>query len=520
MTKILYSNINICDIDKFESYETNLLIEDGVVSDIGRSINYDKYTEVIDLRNFYMLPGLVDSHGHMTHLGKNQYEVDLRDCKSEYEVVNKIKNFLDLNNNLLWINGGGWNQENFDTKLLPDNKYLSINFPNIPVTLSRIDGHAIWCNKKALDMANIHEDTPVPDGGEILKKDGLLTGILVDKAQQLIRNIIPSESIEDVKKWILKAQEVCLSNGLTEVHDAGISSIQFDAYKELINDGKLKIRVYAMANQELFENNVSKYKSELFELRSVKLVADGALGSNGAALIDQYQNLDTYGILILDKNKLKTLFSQAFKEDFQVCIHAIGDKTNREIVRALREVLGNSDQDQFDHRTRIEHAQIIKEEDIKEISDLNIIASVQPMHCISDMDMAEERLGERIKDSYLWKTLIDNNILLIGGSDFPVEDSSPLMGIYAAVNRTKFNNIPYGGWQPKELLNLKEALEMYTKNTAYGSFKENLKGNIEIGHIADFTFIDRDISSLPNSDILKCKISATMVNGEMVYKDF
>jgi len=520
MTKFLYSNINIFDIDKFEFYETNILIEDGVVSDIGRSINYDKKTEIIDLKDFHMLPGLVDSHGHMTHLGKNQYEVDLRDCKSEFDVVNKIKTFLDLNKNLSWVNGGGWNQEKFDIKLLPDNKYLSMNFPDIPVTLSRIDGHAIWCNKKALDMANIQEDTPVPDGGEILKKDGLLTGILVDKAQQLIRNIIPTESIDDVKKWILKAQEICLSKGLTEVHDAGISSIQFEAYKKLINEDKLKIRVYAMANQELFENNVSKYKSGLLELKSVKLVADGALGSNGAALIEKYQGLDTYGILILDKNKLQTLFSKAFEDDFQVCIHAIGDKANREVVLALREVLKNFHGHQFDHRTRIEHAQIIKEEDIKEISDLNVIASVQPMHCISDMYMAEERLGDRVKDSYLWKTLIDNNILLIGGSDFPVENPSPLMGIYAAVNRTKFNNSPSGGWQPKEKLNLKEALELYTKNTAYGSFKENVKGNIEIGKIADFTLIDRDISLLSVDDILKCKIVATIVNGEMVYKDF
>ena len=275
-----------------------------------------------------------------------------------------------------------------------------------------------------------------------------------------------------------------------------------------------------MANQELFENNVSKFKSELFELKSVKLVADGALGSNGAALIEKYQDSDTYGILILDKNKLKNLFSKAFKESFQVCIHAIGDKANREVVLALREVLENSNDHQFDHRTRIEHAQIIKEEDLKEISDLNVIASVQPMHCISDMHMAEERLGSRVKDSYLWKTLINNNILLIGGSDFPVENSSPLMGIYAAVNRTKFNNSPYGGWQPKEILNLKEALEMYTKNTAYGSFKENFKGNIEIGKIADFTLIDRDISLLSNHDVLECKISGTIVNGEMVYKDF
>ena len=520
MSKILYSNINIFDIDKFGSYESNLLAEDGVVTNIGNKKNYDKKTEVIDCSNLFMLPGLVDSHGHMTHLGKNQYEVDLRDCKSEYEVVQKIKNFLDLNNNLSWINGGGWNQENFDIKSLPDNKYLSVNFPDIPVTLTRIDGHAIWCNKKALDMANIQEYTLVPDGGEILKKDGSLTGILVDKAQQLIRNIIPTDNINDVKRWILRAQKICLSKGLTEVHDAGISSIQFDAYKELINEGKLKIRVYAMANQELFENNVSKYKSELFELRSVKLIADGALGSNGAALIEKYQDLDTSGILILEKNKLKTLFLKAFKDDFQVCIHAIGDKANREVVLALREVLNESGRYKFDHRTRIEHAQIIKEEEIYEISDLNIIASVQPMHCISDMHMAEERLGERIKDSYLWKTLIDNNILLIGGSDFPVENPSPLMGIYAAVNRTKFNNTPYGGWQPKELLNLKEALEIYTKNTAYGSFKENVKGNIEIGQIADFTLIDRDISLLSNKDILKCKIVATIVNGEMVYKDF
>ncbi len=232
-----------------------------------------------------------------------------------------------------------------------------------------------------------------------------------------------------------------------------------------------------------------------------------------------YLNINL-SFLILDKNKLQTLFSKAFEDDFQVCIHAIGDKANREVVLALREVLKNFHGHQFDHRTRIEHAQIIKEEDIKEISDLNVIASVQPMHCISDMYMAEERLGDRVKDSYLWKTLIDNNILLIGGSDFPVENSSPLMGIYAAVNRTKFNNSPSGGWQAKEKLNLKEALELYTKNTAYGSFKENVKGNIEIGKIADFTLIDRDISLLSVNDILKCKIVATIVNGEMVYKDF
>ena len=514
----IYSNLNFPDPNTGESNPMTIYVKDGFIEKVTEE-KLDVDVDYIDCHNSFIFPGFTDGHGHMTHLGKTQYEVDLSNCKSENDAILTIEKFYKENRNLEWIIGGGWNQEDWDKNKLPNNYKLSKKFSAIPVIMTRIDGHAMWVNKKAMGMAGINDETPNPEGGEILKENNEVTGILIDKAQSYMKDVMPKENLEDVKKWILEAQNICLSKGLTEVHDAGISSVQYESYLSLIKEGNLKIRVYGMANQEFFEEGVGITSEGLFELRSVKLVSDGALGSRGAALIEKYSDDDSNGILILDKLKMNELFKKAFNQNFQVCIHAIGDNANKELLDSFETII-NEDIDLNNHRTRIEHAQIIKKEDIKRISNLNIIASVQPVHCISDMFMAELRLGDRTKDSYLWKTLLDNQIEIMGGSDFPVEDSSPLVGIHAAVNRQKINFIPENGWEPKEKLTIYESVKMFTEDPAFGSFKENLKGKIAAGYMADFTLLDRNIYKINTDEILESKIVGTIVDGEMVYKDF
>ena len=516
--KKIYSNLNFADPKTGEPNPMTIYVKNGFIEKVTDE-KLDIGIDYIDCNNSFVLPGFTDGHGHMTHLGKTQYEVDLSNCKSESDVIFDIEKFHKENSNLDWIIGGGWNQENWDKKILPNNYKLSKKFPAIPVVMIRVDGHAMWANKKAIEIAGINGETINPEGGEILKENNEPTGILIDKAQSYMKDVMPKENLNDVKKWILEAQSICLSKGLTEVHDAGISSIQYKSYLSLIKEDKLKIRIYGMANQEFFEDGVGITSERLFELRSVKLVSDGALGSRGAALIEKYSDDDSNGILILDKLKMHDLFKKAFEQNFQVCIHAIGDHANKELLDSFESVL-DMGIELNNHRTRIEHAQIIKKEDIKRISNLKIIASVQPVHCISDMFMAEFRLGDRIKDSYLWKTLLDNQIKIMGGSDFPVEDSSPLIGIHAAVNRNKINFVPENGWEAKEKLTVYESVKMFTEDTAFGSFKENLKGKIAVGYMADFTLLDRNIYKINTDEILASKIVGTIVDGEMVYKNF
>jgi len=514
----VYSNLNFVNNNDGQAKKITIYVKNGIIDEISYNPP-ENGVEFIDCNNAFLIPGFVDGHGHMTHLGKNRFEVDLSSCKSEEDAIDKIDEFYKQNKSLKCILGGGWNQENWKPKSLPNNKKLSLKFPDIPVIMTRVDAHAVWVNKKGMELAKIDTNTSPPDGGEILIDDNQVTGILVDKAQSLIKNIIPNETIEDVKNWILEAQKICLSQGITEIHDAGINNIQYQAYLSLVKEDKLKIRVYAMANQELFEKGVNITNKNLFELRSVKLVSDGALGSRGAALIENYSDYETKGILILDRNKLKNLLKKAFDQNFQVCVHAIGDKANRELINAVEDVK-ESKSLPSDHRTRIEHAQIIKKDDLKRIFNNNIIASIQPVHCISDMYMAEDRLGSRIDDAYLWATLLDNKIKIMGGSDFPVEDCSPLIGIHAAVNRQKINYLPVDGWKPKEKLNIKEAVNMFTKHTAFGSFKENIKGEVLEGYMADFTLIDQNIFNLDHSKILNIKIMGTVVDGDLVYSTF
>ncbi len=514
----VYSNLNLVDHNSGQPKQITVYVKNGVIDKICNNPP-ENGVDFIDCNNAFLIPGFVDGHGHVTHLGKNQFEVDLSSCNSEEEAIDKIAEFYQQNKSLKCILGGGWNQENWETKSLPNNKKLSLKFPDIPVIMTRVDGHAVWVNKKTIELAGINLKTVTPSGGEILIYDNQVSGILVDKAQSLIKNVIPNETIDDVKNWILEAQKICLSQGITEVHDAGISDIQYQAYLSLVKEDKLKIRIYAMANQELFEKGVNITDKNLFELRSVKLVSDGALGSRGAALIENYSDYDTKGILILDRSKLKNLLKKAFNKNFQVCVHAIGDKANRELINAVEDVK-ESKSLPSDHRTRIEHAQIIKKNDLKRIFNNNVIASIQPVHCISDMYMAEDRLGDRIDDAYLWNTLLQNKIKIMGGSDFPVEDCSPLIGIHAAVNRQKINFLPVKGWKSKEKLNIKEAVNMFTKYAAYGSFKEKTKGEILEGYLADFTLIDQNIFDLDPSKILDIKILGTVVEGNLVYSNF
>ena len=517
---LIVHNANVYMLGQNNLKASAFVVDDGKFVDVGGEELLEQYTakKVLDLQELPVYPGFIDSHCHFLSLGLNLNKVDLVGTKSFEDVLDRVKHYA-TNKELNAITGRGWDQNDWKIKRLPNKEQLDLLFPDIPVALRRIDGHAMLVNQKALDLAGITLDTEVT-GGQIVKENGKLTGVLIDAPMQMVTNILPKPSVEDKIKSLQDAEEISFANGLTTVSVAGLDREDIFLIDSLHKTGALTIRVYAMISNS--QDNVDyflkegPYKTDKLNVRSFKVYADGALGSRGAALKDSYSDLDNHtGAFITSKDSLEALAYKLAASPFQMNTHAIGDAANQVVLEAYNKALVFSD----DPRWRVEHAQIIDTNDIK-LFNRKILPSVQPTHATSDMYWAEDRLGEdRLYGAYANKALLEQSGRIALGTDFPVEDVNPFKTFYAAVVRKDSEAFPEEGYLPENKLSEIEALKGMTIWGAYANFEDKEKGSIEAGKVADFIILDRDIIKVIEKRILKTRVVATLVDGKIVYSN-
>ncbi len=504
----------------FEIVES-IAVKDGKIIAVGSSKAIQSKFEsekIISMKGKFIYPGFIDAHSHFYGYGAMILrEVDLTGTKSFDEVIDRIKKFR-LDNKTAWIEGRGWDQNDWEVKEFPTKQLLDEAFPDVPIYLTRIDGHAAVVNSKALQIAEIDEFTKIK-GGEILLEKGKPNGILIDNAMSLVVNKIPKFSSLENSKALLKAQENCFAVGLTGVCDAGLDKEMVLLIDSMHKAGDLKMPIYAMLNptDENFEYFVKKgiYKTDYLTVSSIKLYADGALGSRGAKLLKPYSDKENYsGILVAEPEYFDKMAEFAYKHNYQLNTHCIGDSAVRLILKTYAKYLKGKN----DKRWRIEHSQVVDNNDFDLFGKFNIIPSIQTTHATSDMYWAEKRLGsERIKNAYAYKKLLNTNDWLPNGSDFPIEKIDPLLGFYAAISRKDLDLFPQGGFQFENALSREEALKAMTIWAAKAAFEENVKGSIEIGKFADFVVCNLDIMEVAESEIFKTQILQTYVHGEKVF---
>ena len=506
------------DMDVVEA----LAVKEGKIVAVGNTkdmLNRYDAKRTVDAKGKAVYPGFIDAHCHFYGYGVNRLRyVDLAGTSSFEDILEKVKTFAVQRPDSKWILGRGWDQNDWDDKSFPDKAKLDRIFPDRPVLLIRIDGHAVLVNKKALELAGFDEKTNIP-GGELLKKNGRPTGVLLDNAADAVKAIVPELTQEEQEKALLKAQDDCFTVGLTSVVDAGLDKSVLESIDKLDREKKLKMRIYAMvsANRENIESYVKKgiYKTSYLHIASIKLYADGALGSRGACLLKPYSDdPGNYGFLVNTPEYLDSVCKVAFRNGYQVNTHAIGDSGVRTVLDIYSKYLkpGNG------RRWRIEHSQVVADEDFALYGKLNVIPAVNTTHATSDMYWVEERLGpERTKNAYAYKRLFKENGWLTNGSDFPVESINPLYSFYAAVARKDLKGYPPGGFQPENALTREEALKAMTIWAAKGSFEEKEKGSLEPGKYADFVVTDRDIMKCDIMEVPKTKVVYTFSGGEMVF---
>lgn len=468
-----------------------------------------------------ILPGLIDAHGHLDGLGQALDSVDLVDTTSYDQVITRIAQRARTKAPGDWILGRGWDQNDWPSKEFPTAALLDAEVSDRPVWVTRIDGHAALANSAALKAAGISRSTQDPDGGRIIRDAaGTPTGVFVDAAMDLVERAIPAASRQDRKRRIAAAAANIAANGLTAMHDAGTSQETIDLVKELIDEGNFPIRVYAMLGDDakLIESWMQRgplldYGGRL-TVRSIKLYADGALGSRGAAMLEPYSDDPANsGLLLARPEHLLDVSKRAVRNHFQVNAHAIGDRGVRNVIEAF-ENAGVSSADRF----RIEHLQVIALPDIPRLARSGIIASMQPTHATSDMPWAKDRVGpQRIRGAYAWRTLLTAGTRLALGSDFPVEAVNPFFGIYSAVTRQDQKGAPAGGWMPGERLTVAEAIRGFTSDAAWAAFEEASRGTIEPGKLADLTVVDRNPFEVPPAELFRVRPVYTIVGGKIVY---
>lgn len=517
---LIVTNANIYTVDDAFSKAEAFAVTDGKFVATGTTQEItEKYssTKTIDAVGQTILPGLIDGHCHFYGLGQNLQVVDLVGTTSYDEVLERVAAFAKANPSKTFIRGRGWDQNDWEVQEFPTKERLDTMFPDIPVALERVDGHAYLVNQKALDMANITTATQV-SGGEIVKVNGKITGVLVDKPQEMIDEVMPQPSREQNVNSLMGAQEVCFSYGLTTVNDAGLDKEIIELIDSLQTAGDLQMRVYAMISNK--PKNLDHYlatgkvKTDYLNVRSVKVYGDGALGSRGAALREDYSDKEGhFGAMITPANEMKALAQRIVKAGYQMNTHAIGDSANVVALRAYKEALAATE----DPRWKIEHAQVVSAQDFDYFGD-KILPSVQPTHATSDMYWAEDRVGtERIKGAYAYKDLLNKSGRVILGTDFPVEQVNPFYTFYAAVARKDLKQYPEGGYQMENALSRKETLQGMTIWAAYSNFEEDEKGSIEAGKFADFVILPKDIMTIPEDEIPALYVNDTYVGGERVY---
>ena len=477
----------------------------------------------VDGRGRFVLPGLVDSHAHMSNQGFLTIQLNLTGTPSVEDSVERIAFYARTNPGSAWIEGRGWNQVLWPVKEFPTAAHIDAVVSDRPVWLRRIDGHAGWANSKALAIAGIDDDTPDPFGGKIIRdSSGHATGTLVDKAMSLVASKIPPPSREDYRKAFLAAFRQLTSLGLTGVHDAGINITEAETYVSMADDKEMTMRIYAMIkgageNLDAIGKPIHSYGNDRLAIATVKLVADGAFGSRGAAMFEPYaDDVENRGLPYWTQEELDGFVRKANDMGFQVAIHAIGDLGNKMSLDAFDQAQGGKPSPL---RNRIEHVQVVRLEDIPRFAELGIIASMQATHATSDMNMAEDRVGpERIKGAYAWRKFLDAGVIIANGSDFPVELANPMHGLYASVTRKSRAGLPDGGWYAGEAMTREEALHSFTWTPAYAAHQEDRLGSLEAGKWADFIVVDRDFFEIPESEIDDIQVFQTWVGGDPVYE--
>lgn len=518
---LIIANAKIYTVDAGFSSVESMAIVDGKIRETGETVKIlKKYSteKIIDATGKFVYPGFNDAHCHFNGYGNNlmQY-ADLRDTESTDEIYAILQKHHETFGGD-WVLGRSWDQNDWDVKEFPDKTKLDELFPETPVYLVRVDGHAGWCNAKALEIAGITSSSKV-QGGEVILKNGQPTGILIDNAMGLISGFIPEISIEQQQKGLLAAQTNCFAAGLTSLTDCGLDKNTILLMEEMQNRGELKIRINAMLNptEENFETFVKNgpQKSDKLVVNTIKIYADGALGSRGALLLEDYSDdPGNHGLQIETQEYYDKICQLALDNNFIVATHAIGDSGNRLVLETYGKFLKGKN----DRRWRIEHAQIINQEDFPKFAEFSIVPSIQATHCTSDMTWAENRVGkERIKGAYAYQTLLKQNGWLPNGTDFPVENIEPLFTFFSSVFRTDHFGTPEGGWHLYEGLTREQTLRSMTIWAAKAAFEENEKGSLEPGKFADFVILDTDLMVAAPQEVLKTQIESTWIAGERVF---
>ncbi|MEW6061859.1 MAG: amidohydrolase, partial [Bacteroidota bacterium] len=556
---LLILNATVYTVDDRNSIAEAIAIRGSRIVAVGSSKDIQNQfasQNIIDAKGKTVIPGFIDSHAHLLGLGTALTELNLVGTTSAEEIVHLVAERVKQAKPGEWIRGRGWDQNDWGSgigeKPFPTAAMLDKVSPNNPVILSRIDGHAIWVNTRAMNIASMQTDLNANvEGGKILRDTfGKPTGIFIDNAETVIRNVVPEYTLDEKVHMYHRAFDECLKYGITSVHDMGIDKVDFDIYKKLTEQRQLPVRVYAFAlgDGELWQELLKSgpYVDAVhyqFALRGIKLYVDGALGSRGAALMEPYSDEPEHrGLITSAPEKIRLLTEQALEKELQVATHAIGDRANRIVLDEYEQASEKFPLKAASARLRIEHAQVISREDIPRFKKLHVIPSMQPTHCTSDMYWAQARLGpERILGAYAWRSLLDDGNIIASGSDFPVEHPNPLYGFYAAITRQDKNGIPRtaddvrqsfqlsadgisdpkkfeNGWYADQKMTREEALRSFTIWGAFAEFAASQKGSIEEGKLADVVILSNDIMKCPPKDILTTTVEATIVGGTIRYQ--
>jgi predicted amidohydrolase YtcJ len=533
---VIIINGNIYTMNEEQPKASAVAVRDGRIIKVGSDAQIQAYksrdTEVIDLEGKSMIPGFIESHAHLLALGSFSKNLDLSKISSYEEMVKLVGEAVKKAKPGEWIRGRGWHQSKWTKK--PKkwvNGYqvhdaLSAISPENPVVLSHASGHAVFANAKAMEMAGIGPDSKMGEEGEIIRdENGQPTGIFTENAETLITDHLPKANHESLSQDLRLAIESCLRQGITSFQDAGSDQEAIDLYKEFVQAGKMNIRLWVMlsgSDSTLLKDWYTKgpERGDFLSIAGIKLYSDGALGSRGAWLLEEYKDQPGhFGNPVTPIADIAQIAKNGLKHGFQVCTHAIGDRANHEVLNVYEKAFLEYPEKAGDHRFRIEHAQHLHPNDIPRFAELGVIPSMQAIHMSSDRPWAIDRLGLlRIQQgAYMWKALLESGAHLINGTDAPVEPVDPIPCFYASVTRKTLKGKPDGGYEAEQCMSREEALRSYTLEAAYGAFQENEKGSIEKGKFADFTVLSQDIMSIPKEKILDTKVLMTIVGGKIKF---